>query len=72
MCLRIESFHINTLLFRTVHRPFKLVQVTLLHIVADNVQEIIKKQCEFAQCFADFEYAIMSKDIVSEFKGRKL
>jgi len=45
--------------------------ITLLHIVADNVQEIIKKQCEFAQYSANFEYAIMSKDIVSEVKGRK-
>jgi len=47
------------------------MQVTLLHIVADNVQEIIKKQCAFAQYYANFEYAIMSKDIVSEVKGRK-
>jgi hypothetical protein len=47
------------------------MQVTLLHIVTDNVQEIIKKQCEFAQYTSEFEYAIMSKDIVSEFKGRK-
>ena len=47
------------------------MQVTLLHIVADNVQEIIKKQCEFAQYSAAFEYAIMSEDIVPEIKGRK-
>ena len=51
--------------------PLNLMQVTLLHIVAENVQEIIKKQCEFAQYSANFEYAIMSKDIVSEVKGRK-
>ena len=53
------------------NRPLKLMLITLLHIVADNVQEIIKKQCEFAQYSANFEYAIMSKDIVSEVKGRK-
>jgi hypothetical protein len=48
------------------------LQVTLLHIVADNLQEIIKNQCAFAQYYADFKYAIMSKDIVSEIEGRKL
>jgi hypothetical protein len=43
----------------------------LLHIVADNVQEIIKKQCAFAQYSATSEYAIMSMEFVSEMKGRK-
>jgi hypothetical protein len=43
-----------------------------VRIVTDNVQEIIKKQCAFSQYCADFEYAIMSKDIVFEIKGRKL
>jgi hypothetical protein len=47
------------------------MQVTLLHSVADNVQEIIKKQCEFAQYSTISEYGIMSEDIVSEIKGRK-
>jgi hypothetical protein len=32
------------------------------------VQEIIKKQCEFAQYSAGFEYAIMSKDVVLKSK----
>ena len=45
------------------------MQVILLHIVADNIQEILKKRCAFAQYFADFEYAIMYKDCVSELKG---
>jgi hypothetical protein len=42
-----------------------------LHSVADYVQEIIKKLCEFAQSFAINEYAIMSEDVVSEMKGRR-
>jgi len=45
------------------------MQVTLLPIVADNIQEILKKRCAFAQYFADFEYAIMCKECVSEIKG---
>jgi hypothetical protein len=48
------------------------MQVTLLHIVADNIQEILKKLCAFAQYFAGFEYAIIYKDCVSEIKGRNL
>jgi hypothetical protein len=47
------------------------MQIALLLIVADNVQEIIKKQCEFAQYSATSEYVIMSEDIVFEIKGRK-
>jgi hypothetical protein len=47
------------------------MQVTLLPIVADKIQEILKKQCAFTQYCADFEYAIMCKDYVSEIKGRK-
>ncbi len=39
--------------------------------VANNVQEFIKKQCEFAQYSAATEYAIMSEDVVSEMKGRR-
>lgn len=42
-----------------------------MQIVADNVQEIIKKQCEFAQYSATTEYAIMNEDVVSEMKGRR-
>jgi hypothetical protein len=44
---------------------------TLLLIVAGNVQEILKKQCTFAQYSETSEYAIMSTDIVSEIKGGK-
>ena len=47
------------------------MQVTLSHIVADKIQEILKKQCAFAQYCADVGYAIMCKDYVSEIKGRK-
>jgi hypothetical protein len=42
-----------------------------MQIVADNVQEIFKKQCEFAQYYVTTEYAIMSEDVVSEMKGRR-
>jgi hypothetical protein len=54
-----------------IQRPLERIQVTLWHIVADNVQEIIKKRCEFAQYFVTSEYAMMSKEFVSEMKGRK-
>jgi hypothetical protein len=47
------------------------MQVHLFYIVADKVQEILKKQCAFAQYCAGFEYAIMSKDNVPEVKGRR-
>ena len=43
----------------------------MLQIVADNVQEIIKKQCAFAQYSVTTEYAIMCEDVVSEMKGRE-
>jgi hypothetical protein len=61
----------STSLFRTIQRPLERMQVTLLHSVADNVQEIIKKQCEFAQYSTTSEYVIMIEDSVSEIKGRK-
>jgi hypothetical protein len=60
-----------TLLFRTIQRPLERMQITLFHSVADNVQEIIKKQCEFAQYSTTSEYAIMIEDIVLEIKGGK-
>jgi len=69
MCLCIESFHVFTLLFRTVERPFKRIKAALVRIVTDNFQEIIKKRCEFAQYCANFEYVIMSKEIVLKSKG---
>jgi hypothetical protein len=37
-----------TLLICTINRHFKLMQVTLPLIVAENIQEIIKKQWAFA------------------------
>jgi len=46
------------------------MQATLLHIVTNKVQEIIKKQCKFFSYSATSEYAIMREDIVSELKGR--
>jgi len=42
-----------------------------MQIVADNVQEIIKKQCEFAQYSSTSKYAIMCEDVVPEIIGRR-